>query len=157
MHTVGRLYIRGHSRSFLLASWLNLRVTNPFFEFQKRHFSYNVNLCLDRLTGIQAYPRQPYTESINSYPISLLHFLAPMVFFLALKIGIEKGCSEQAIANYSVTSTNCSLPLRNKNSFNNSFADNTSRILLAAGPQDPTVHLTESFWMAVAPPICVAI
>ena len=34
--------------------------------------------------------------------------------------------------------------------------DSTSTILVPTGPQDPTVHLTQSFWMAVAPPIFVA-
>ena len=32
----------------------------------------------------------------------------------------------------------------------------TSTILIPAVDQDPTVHLTQSFWMAVAPPILVA-
>ena len=32
----------------------------------------------------------------------------------------------------------------------------TSWILVATGPQDLTVHLTQGFWMAVATPIFVA-
>ena len=32
----------------------------------------------------------------------------------------------------------------------------TSKMLVPTGPQDPTVHLTQSFWMTVAPPIFVA-
>ena len=32
----------------------------------------------------------------------------------------------------------------------------TSTILVPTGDQDPTVHLTQSFWMVVAPPILVA-
>ena len=37
-----------------------------------------------------------------------------------------------------------------------SRASSTSAILVPTGDQDPTVHLTQSFWMAVAPPILVA-
>ena len=36
------------------------------------------------------------------------------------------------------------------------YSYRTSRILIATGPQDPTANLTQSFWMAVAPPIFVA-
>ena len=32
----------------------------------------------------------------------------------------------------------------------------TSTILVAMGPQDPTVHVTQGVWMAVAPPLFVA-
>ena len=32
----------------------------------------------------------------------------------------------------------------------------TSTIMIPTGDQDPMVHLTQSFWMAVAPPILVA-
>ena len=32
----------------------------------------------------------------------------------------------------------------------------TRTILIPTGDQDPTVHLTQFFWMAVAPPILVA-
>ena len=32
----------------------------------------------------------------------------------------------------------------------------TSIILIVIGPQDPTVHFTQSFWMAIALPIFAA-
>ena len=36
------------------------------------------------------------------------------------------------------------------------YDKSTSTTLVTTGPQDPTVHLTQSVWMAVAPPIFVA-
>ena len=38
---------------------------------------------------------------------------------------------------------------------NHVFNKYSSTILFAKGPQDTTVHLTQSFWMVVAPPILV--
>ena len=34
--------------------------------------------------------------------------------------------------------------------------NSASTVLVPTGDQDPTIHLTQSFWMAVAPPILVA-